>query len=407
MWLLPRILFVFSTLTWGHDLSIYFNYSDHIVKGHIPYSEFTVEYPPGALYCFLLPRLLTEWQDTYLTIFSLEILLADFLCFYVIKLYVDNSNYSIAQKNKVYYMYIILPVLLGLLSYRRFDFIPALFTMSALLFWIHKKYNGTWITLGVAVSIKLYPIILFPLFALAFIKQRASFKKLLTGFLIFLSTIALISLPNIITVGSKLLTFYTYHEKRGIQIESLYANMLMVAHVFGVPATFQANYGSWNIISPEISEFNTISLLITLSVQFIIIIYAWYSMEETNLHEALPRMILLSLLGFIITNKVLSPQYLIWILPFAVLVVPKMNVSKRIWPLLALTFILTTLIYPCMYAGILNFELTPWIILTTRNILLIVLFIAFSAQYNNYSCNYNKHENHNTGPVKLPKVLDT
>src|SRR5437763_9088466 len=56
------------------DTPVYQRYGDGIVDGHVPYRDFTVEYPPAALPTFALPSLIVSRgasQDSYDRAFGL------------------------------------------------------------------------------------------------------------------------------------------------------------------------------------------------------------------------------------------------------------------------------------------------------------------------------------------------
>jgi hypothetical protein len=75
----------------------------------------------------------------------------------------------------------------------------------------------------------------------------------------------------------------------------------------------------------------------------------------------------------LITSKILSPQYLIWILPFTALIFTRWRY------LILIIFIimggLTFYIFPVHYLELLNRNFTAEIVLLARNILLIVLVV--------------------------------
>ena len=94
-----------------------------------------------------------------------------------------------------------------------------------------------------------------------------------------------------------------------------------------------------------------------------------------------PTLSLALVLGFIVTNKVGSPQYLVWLVPS---LVAGLVVRRAVWVapavLALLAAALTQLVYPVLYAGILTPAPLAVIVLTLRNLVLIALFVWIVAR---------------------------
>ncbi len=100
-----------------------------------------------------------------------------------------------------------------------------------------------------------------------------------------------------------------YFTQRPVQIESTSATLLWLAHKLGMPWWITYTFGSINIISildTLISPFLTFSLL--LGVIYILWLQ-WH--HQLNLAQTMIALILV----FIVSGKVFSPQYLIWLIP--------------------------------------------------------------------------------------------
>jgi hypothetical protein len=75
------------------------------------------------------------------------------------------------------------------------------------------------------------------------------------------------------------------------------------------------------------------------------------------------------LLAFIVTNKVFSPQYIIWLLPFAPLLRP-----RQAGILLAI-YALTITLFPFSYENLLAMRMLPVLLLNLRNLLVAALLL--------------------------------
>jgi len=78
---------------------------------------------------------------------------------------------------------------------------------------------------------------------------------------------------------------------------------------------------------------------------------------------------LATLLLVMLANKVLSPQYVVWALPF----VPLLGVRKSV--LFLVIVVLTTVEYPLSFRSLVHLEAVPVIVVNIRNALLVAFFV--------------------------------
>ena len=76
----------------------------------------------------------------------------------------------------------------------------------------------------------------------------------------------------------------------------------------------------------------------------------------------------------LVTNKVLSPQYVLWLLAALAAAVGSGAPLPRHWKgLVATASVATQLLYPAFYGGLLEAEIAPFALLAVRNATLLVL----------------------------------
>jgi hypothetical protein len=129
----------------------------------------------------------------------------------------------------------------------------------------------------------------------------------------------------------------------------------------------------------------TVGSVVVLAVLVVLWVTAWLRMRERGpAGEAMVWLVLASVSGFVVTNKVLSPQYLLWLLPAAaagLLVLTEREAYRRlaVWTVLLLAAtLLTHEVFPRHYGALIGHEAdTRRIVelLAARNLLLLALFL--------------------------------
>jgi hypothetical protein len=161
---------------------------------------------------------------------------------------------------------------------------------------------------------------------------------------------------------------FGYHAARGLEIESLYGGIVLLAGSLtgrAVPWVFDHN--AYHVAPEWGSRLATLALPIQAAAVLLVTGQFWRSgMTEGMRYSAA------ALVAFIVTGKVLSPQYLIWPLPFlAILEGRNGRLARQVFLLCCIT---TALIYPGPgFLGILDAAAGAIWLLNLRNILLVWL----------------------------------
>jgi hypothetical protein len=221
--------------------------------------------------------------------------------------------------------------------------------------------------------LKLYPLALLPVlgaYALAG-RDRAGFGRLLVG---CASVVIVVMAAAWMLAGPASLQWLVYQQDRGLQIESLGAGLVLGLHVLvGQPLNVASGFGSVQVGAPGsdlLVAASPIALAVLLGVVTAVaaLRFRWdYArlgrVPNSSVHLASAAAIAVLLVG----SKVLSVQYVIWLLPFAILLPVRMR-----WLLLAVTA-LSTAIYTTDYTGLLRLETPVIAALLVRNVLLAVI----------------------------------
>jgi hypothetical protein len=183
----------------------------------------------------------------------------------------------------------------------------------------------------------------------------------------------------VVTVGSLLLNVantlepINYFANRPTQIESLQASILWLGHFFGYKTSEVFTYQSLNLLSPLASKVSLVSTL-CLGVG---LLYTFWLQWRGKVDLATAN--LLTLLIVIVTGKVFSPQYLIWVTPL-IAYVGGVNWKWVIgWVCVGA---LTTVIFPYLYDNYL-IDRYFWVIVVRNAVMLVftlglLLYVGFA-----------------------------
>jgi uncharacterized membrane protein len=305
----------------GHeivDTGLYADYGERITSGDVPYRDFAVEYPPGALPAFVLPSLVPGVD--YATAF--EWLMAAFGVALVVVL---------AQVRLAAAAFVALsPLLVGSLILSRFDLWPALLTTVAVLLLARDRHALGWAFLGVAAAAKLYPLVLVPL-ALVWTYRRARLRDALAG----AASFAAIVVPFFVLAPSGVWHSVYGQASRPLQIESLFGSIVRAVADPRIVTT----HGSQNI-----AGFGWLAT-VTVVLQLAVLAAIWLAFARRP--DDLVRFSAAAIVAFIAFGKVLSPQFLIWLLPLVPLVRGRRGLTAT--ALLACALVLTQVWFPERY----------------------------------------------------------
>ncbi len=181
------------------------------------------------------------------------------------------------------------------------DLIPIGLVMAAILLWARQYPTWAGILLGLAVAAKFYPLVLLGPWLLLCLRagRLKDFAKLLLGTVV---AWLVVNLPFIIFAFDGWARFYGFSRTRGQDFGSVwYASSL-----WGVPS-----------IPQDLLNYVATGTFLVLCAGIGVLIL--FAPERPRL---IP-MLFLVVAAFAVTNKVYSPQYVLWLVPLAALARPK------------------------------------------------------------------------------------
>lgn len=278
--------------------------------------------------------------------------------------------------------------LMGPLCYLRFDLVPAVLAGWAVLVCRRQPWL-TGVLTGVAAAIKLWPALLIAPFTAARRGRRAA----LLGFLVSGLGLAVVSL---ITGGlPRLVSPLTWQSDRGLQIESVWATALMVLRI-PRPDTWvvgMSRYQAFEVFGPGVGFWLTISTIATLlGIVIMVSLYVRGYRTPDPTSGTIGMVILATIAIMTVTNKTLSPQYLVWLGgPMAALLIMRSRdashrptVFSRFAIQLLVLALITHLVYPLTYTGLYEAPhgamfIVSTILLLVRNLCLLIFTVAVTA----------------------------
>lgn len=269
-------------------------------------------------------------------------------------------------------------------SLARFDLIPAAATLFAVICAARKRWHWAYIFLAIATLLKFYPGILLIPFFMA--QQMELGKKLVwfswrrwSGLFLFVVLCAVVMAGSLLLSVEGTVGQFAYFGQRPIQAESFGASLMwIVTSITHSPMSYGKTFGSLNILS-HASLMSKVSLLenVLLAVG---LLCTWWLQLRGKLDLAASS--LLTLLVILVTGKIFSPQYLIWVAPLVAYVG---GASIRWLISWGLVGVLTTIIYPFIYemAPLPRVPLVPvfFPVVTLRNFVLFGFVLAIMVYY--------------------------
>lgn len=266
--------------------------------------------------------------------------------------------------------------LLGPVAVSRIDSVSAALAFFGLVA-ISRNSTGLAAALfTVAGWIKIWPIALFAAMVAAF---QNRLKAIVFATLISASVIAV----GLVAGGTKVLSFVSQQQERGIQIESVMATPWMWLAKFGLANIFFDDVVLTNQVSgalvKELASVSNFILFGAIGITAFLAIRAIRAGRDPTQVFVLAS--LTGVLDLIVFNKVGSPQFMIWMAVVLVaLVYFGINKSKLALVIGAAILLLTQLVYPIFYLELLGLETLPLGLLTLRNLLLVALLIWANVQ---------------------------
>lgn len=363
VWVLTRtvlLLCVFKVLTApGPDVTsdvavIYQGWYEVLRTGTFPLDDVTWQYPPAAALAVLSPALL-PFVD-YTSAFFLLALLADALVCGLL-LYAGRRP---GKSLRGAWMWVLGVALLGPTVYARYDVMVTAVAVAALLAGArHPRTMGA--LAGFGALLKVWPALL--LVGMPRARGTRSSWGAAVATALGLTLAFLVTMPGA-------LAFLTFQRDRGTEVESLGALVFHVARHLGWQGEVQLNYGSVEFLGPYVALVSTVAQ--GLSVVAFCWLLVWRLRARVWSASTVADAAFVAVLLFTTTSRVISPQYLLWLVGVAAVCLA-FRASRMAPPahlVLAATFV-TFLEFPVWFSHVVASDPLGIALLFVRNGLLV------------------------------------
>ncbi len=313
------------------DLNVYSRWGEGLAEGDVPSDDPMWQYPPLAAFVFGGIGLLGAKPWMYLVLFVVVDLIVSLIL---------SADARRRARWHGFAVWLIAPLLIGPLFYGRYDVVPTAFAIAGLLA-VSVPVAGAVLALG--GGLKVWPAVV----ALALPRRdwvRGAFAAGAAGVAVIVASV--VTFPSVI--GG----FLGNGEARGLQTESVAALPFVwarfVAGADGIPEAFR--YGSSEVGVPLADAIAPWLLPVT-AVGLVVLVGA-RALGRLD-HAPVADIAFVAVLWLMVTSRVLSPQYNVWLLGMAALVWAAGSTRMR-WATIpvVITALAAQALYPYAYMDI-------------------------------------------------------
>ncbi|MFE9900300.1 glycosyltransferase 87 family protein [Streptomyces achromogenes] len=350
------LLFVFRVYVFpGPDVTsdvsvIYRGWYEVLRQGTFPLDDVTWQYPPAAALAVLSPAALPflSYAHAFFTLACLSDAVVLALLAY--------AGGRPGRSPRGAWVWVAGVPLLGPTVYARYDVMVTAVAVAALLAGArHPRALGALAAAGALM--KVWPALLLA----GAVRRRAWGSAAVTGAGVGL--LFAVSMPGAFA-------FLTFQRERGTEVESLGALVFHVARHFGWRGEVLLNYGSIEFLGPWVNVVSTAALALTAAAFGWLLLWRLRARELTG--AVLADAALTAVLLFTVTSRVLSPQYLVWLVGLAAVCLTR-RASRMTGPALLIVgaSFLTVLEFPLGFSHVVVSDGYGITLLVLRNALLI------------------------------------
>ncbi len=349
------------------DVPAYFEHANRAFAGLMPYRDDPIEYPILALPFIFAPRIVARTQAGFVIVFAIEMLAFSTVLNWVVAARIVRAEGAKRVPRRLAWLTgffaCVSPFVIG-----RYDMVPTFLAFASACAWFSARPTlGGWLAAVGALS-KVFPGAV----AIAGVVSdlSAGTRKQWRGGLTFAATMA-IGVAIWLAIGGRgVLASLRYHSERGIEVGSLASGVLWIlGRSSGETMRVIQDHSSLNLVTSLAAKVAESAILVQPAAMIVTVGMLWLRKGRDPLRGAGALV-----LAFILFGKVLSPQYLIWAMPFVVATGGSAGRWAR--PSFLVASVLTLILYPWGTGGLRGLEDWAFVALNLRNVALLATFLA-------------------------------
>ena len=365
---------------WGDesvtDLYLYRSYADLFLDGLLPYRDVAFEYPPLAAPLLALPAAVGSGDDGYRLAFAaLALVLAAILVLLVGGL----ARRTGGDPRRAMLAAAVAPLFTGAMLRTHFDLAPVVLTLGALLLLASDRPRAGLAVLGAGVMTKGFPIVVLPV-AFGWLMAHGRRREAIEGTAALALVVIAVAGAAAAVAPSGAADAVTYHLDRPVQVESAPAILVLGLDGLGAgQADLVHSHRSEGVEHPAAAA--AVALFTGLLIAAVALMTAGASRRPPLAagSQSDARVLVLASLGavaaFAAFGKVLSPQFLVWVVPLAALAfawgMPALASAA------AAAVALTLVEFPAHYADVVQREPAAlWLVAVRDAVLALVVALA-------------------------------
>lgn len=355
-----------------NDLYVYRSFAAPVIDGRLPYRDVFFEYPPLAAPAIALPGIVGTGEESYRYAFAAWMLIAAAAIVVLCGFLASRTG---GDPGRAMLAAALAPLLTGAMIRTHFDPVPVAMVVGALALLVGGRARIGMAVLGLAVMTKGFPIVAVPP-AFAWLVVRAGRGEALRAGAVLVATVAAIALAAVAVSPGGSWDALVFQTDRPVQIESTAAAALYALDGLGLgEATHVASHRSDGLEHPATDAVGAVVLALLCALVAVLTLLAARRPAE-------PRTLVLACLvavaGFATLGKILSPQFLVWLVPLGALAFGwRMNALALA---VALAIALTQLEFPAHYFELRDREpLVVALVCLRDSVLLAVLALGVRA----------------------------